>query len=52
VELSLPHTTLTLTVKLRPDMPAGVGGLPAGLPKLQGIIVPDWGKVLGPGKGR
>jgi NADH-quinone oxidoreductase subunit G len=47
VELSLPHTALTLPVKLRPGMPEGVGGLPAGLPKLQGIGLPDWGKVLG-----
>jgi NADH-quinone oxidoreductase subunit G len=47
VDLLLSDRAIRLPVRLRPDMPAGVGGLPVGLPKLQGIILPAWGKVPG-----
>jgi NADH-quinone oxidoreductase subunit G len=36
---------LVLKVKIVDTLPAGVAGLPAGLPGLEGIPLPEWGRV-------
>ncbi len=43
--LHLDRTTYWLPVQLRPDLPRGVAGLPAGLPSLEGIMLPCWGQI-------
>jgi hypothetical protein len=32
-------------VKLMPELPAGVAGLPAGLPEMWGIELPRWSRL-------
>jgi NADH-quinone oxidoreductase subunit G len=46
VELKLAGGSYRLPVSLRPALPQGVAGLPAGLPGLRGrVMLPAWGKV-------
>lgn len=45
-QLHLERTTYWLPVQLRPDLPRGVAGLPAGLPNLEGIMLPAWGEIV------
>jgi NADH-quinone oxidoreductase subunit G len=45
VEVSCAGGTFRLPVRIRPDLPRGVVGLPAGLPPLAGIALPTWGKI-------
>jgi len=45
VELELAGTTLRLPVRLREDLPAGVAGLPVGLPGLAWLRLPAAGNV-------
>jgi len=45
VGLALPGGVYKIPVNVRSDLPAGVGALPAGLPGLQGIDLPAWGRV-------
>ena len=37
---------ISLPLRLDPSLPAGVAGLPAGLPALPGITLPAWGTLL------
>jgi NADH-quinone oxidoreductase subunit G len=37
-----------LTVQLRARLARGVAGIPAGLPGLEGVSLPRWGKVVKP----
>jgi NADH-quinone oxidoreductase subunit G len=45
VEVSCDGGTLRLPVLIRPDLPRGVAGLPAGLPPLTGVTLPAWGRI-------
>ena len=36
-----------LPLKIRPDMPAGVAGIPAGIQPLQGVRLPAWSRIVG-----
>lgn len=44
-ELHLGRTTYRLPVQLRPDLRRGMAGLPAGLPGLEGMVLPAWGEI-------
>jgi NADH-quinone oxidoreductase subunit G len=43
--LAVEGVALDLTVRIIGSLPAGVAGLPVGLPGLEGIAVPAWGTV-------
>jgi NADH-quinone oxidoreductase subunit G len=45
VEVTCAGGTFRLPVRIRPDLPKGVAGLPSGLPPLAGIPLPTWGKI-------
>lgn len=45
VEVTLPNGTLRLPVHIRPDLPRGVAGLPAGVPPVAGFALPAWGRI-------
>lgn len=36
-----------LPVRIRPELPAGLAGLPLGLPGLVGITLPAWARIEG-----
>ncbi len=44
--LSIEEVTLDLEVRFIESLPAGVAGLPVGLPGLEGISVPAWGSLV------
>jgi NADH-quinone oxidoreductase subunit G len=45
VALAVAGAEYRLPVQLRPDLPRGLAGLPAGLPALIGITLPAWGRI-------
>ena len=45
VELKLGELAVRLSVSISAEIPAGVAGLPYGLPELQGIQFPIWGRI-------
>lgn len=45
IELAYNGTTYHLPVRLMPSLPTGTAGLPAGLPALDGIMLPGWGSL-------
>jgi NADH-quinone oxidoreductase subunit G len=45
VALAVAGAEYRLPVQLRPDLPRGLAGLPAGLPALIGIALPAWGRI-------
>lgn len=46
IELTIPDATYHLPATIKPSLPKGIAGLPAGLPGLQGIILPARLKTL------
>jgi NADH-quinone oxidoreductase subunit G len=44
-DLPIGETPRRLLVKLMPELPAGVAGLPAGLPEMWGIELPRWSRL-------
>jgi NADH-quinone oxidoreductase subunit G len=48
VEVSCASGTFRLPVRIRPDIPAGVACLSAGIAPLSGIAMPTWGKIERP----
>jgi len=48
VEVSFAAGTFRLPVRIRPDLPPGVAGVPAALPPLVGVRLPTWGKIARP----
>ncbi len=48
VEFALHGTLFRLPVKSVPSLPAGVAGLPTGLPGLTGLLLPAWAKGFKP----
>ena len=46
VEVRCAGGTFRLPVRIRPDLPRGVAGLPAGVPPLAGCGLPAWGKIV------
>jgi NADH-quinone oxidoreductase subunit G len=44
-ELQIGGHAHVLPVHIHPALPAGTAGLPAGLPGLAGIALPDWGEI-------
>ncbi|MGH9377543.1 MAG: NADH-quinone oxidoreductase subunit NuoG [Terriglobia bacterium] len=44
-QVTVNGLTLRLPVQIRPEMPAGVAGLPMGLPECGAWSLPAWGKV-------
>jgi NADH-quinone oxidoreductase subunit G len=48
VEVSFPAGAFRLPVRIRPELPAGVAGLSAGVPPLCGVRLPAWGKIARP----
>ena len=48
VEVATESGTFRLPVHVRPDLPRGVAGLPAGIPPLEGIRLPSWGRIVKP----
>ena len=47
VEFTVAGMTYRALLKLRPDLPRGVAGVPAGIEPLQGIRLPAWGRIVG-----
>ena len=45
VEVRCAGGTFRLPVHIRPDLPIGVAGLPAGMPPIVGLDLPAWGKI-------
>jgi NADH-quinone oxidoreductase subunit G len=45
VEVTCASGKFRLPLRIRPDLPPGVAGLPAGLPPLTGIALPAWGTI-------
>ncbi len=45
VALDLGNVIRSLPVRIIPSLPSGLIALPAGLPGLEGIVLPKWGKV-------
>ena len=45
VEMSCASGTFRLPVRIRPDLPAGVACVSAGIAPLSGITMPAWGKI-------
>lgn len=46
VEVRCAGGTFRLPVRIRPDLPCGVAGLPAGVPPIAGLDLPAWGKIV------
>jgi NADH-quinone oxidoreductase subunit G len=46
IELVMQGVARRLRVRLMTSLPRGVAGLPAGLPGLTGIVLPDWGELM------
>jgi NADH-quinone oxidoreductase subunit G len=46
VEVRCAGGTFRLPVRIRPDLPRGVAGLPVGLPPLIGCGLPGWGMIV------
>jgi NADH-quinone oxidoreductase subunit G len=45
VAVTIGSSTYHVPIRLDPDLPHGVAGLPAGLPGLSGLILPKWAKI-------
>ena len=45
VEVTCASAKFRLPLRIRPDLPRGVAGLPAGVPPLTGIALPAWGTI-------
>ncbi|MFW6097314.1 MAG: molybdopterin-dependent oxidoreductase, partial [Chloroflexota bacterium] len=50
VSVELGAETMTLPLHINPSLPAGVAGLPVGLPEMPYVKLPGWGRVS-PGEG-
>ena len=46
VEVHCVGSTFRVPVRIRPDLPRGVAGLPAGVLPLAGCGLPAWGKIV------
>lgn len=46
VALELGNEVRSLPVRIIPSLPPGLIALPVGLPDLEGIVLPQWGRVL------
>ena len=46
VEVRCAGSIFRVPVRIRPDLPRGVAGLPAGVPPLAGCGLPAWGKIV------
>ncbi len=45
IAVELPGARYQLPVKVRPDLPKGIAGIPVGLGPTEGISLPAWGRV-------
>ncbi|HKW75517.1 MAG TPA: NADH-quinone oxidoreductase subunit NuoG [Terriglobales bacterium] len=45
VRLTIARKSYSLPLSLRPDLPRGVAGVPWGVAPLQGLPLPDWGRI-------
>ncbi len=45
VEVSIDETAWRLPLQVRPELPDGLAGLPAGIPPLAGVALPDWIRI-------
>jgi NADH-quinone oxidoreductase subunit G len=45
IQIALNGTEYRLPVRYLPDLPAGLGALPAGLAGLEGVTLPAWGSI-------
>jgi NADH-quinone oxidoreductase subunit G len=46
VEVRCAGSTFQLPIHIRPDLPLGVAGLPAGVPPIVGLDLPAWGTIV------
>jgi len=46
VEVRCAGATFHLPVRIRPDLPLGVAGLPAGVSPIVGLDLPVWGTIV------
>ena len=46
VEVRCADGIFRLPIRIRPDLPRGVAGLPAGVPLLAGCGLPAWGTIV------
>jgi NADH-quinone oxidoreductase subunit G len=46
VEIDLGGKKLRLPLKVLPDLPAGIAGIPAGLTPADGAVFPAWSRIL------
>lgn len=45
VEITVTGQRFRLPVRVRPDLPRGIAGLPAGIPPVTGFSLPAWGRI-------
>jgi len=45
IEFTLSGIAYRVSLKIHPDLPEGVAGLPAGVDFLQGISLPKWSRI-------
>jgi len=46
VEVYCAGATFRLPVRIRPDLPRGVAGLPVGVRPITGLDLPAWGRIV------
>jgi NADH-quinone oxidoreductase subunit G len=46
VDVRCAGSTFRVPVRIRPDLPRGVAGLPAGVLPLAGCGLPEWGTIV------
>lgn len=46
VEVHCPGGMFRVPVRIRPDLPRGVAGLPAGVPPIVGVSLPAWSRIV------
>ncbi|HEY6261483.1 MAG TPA: NADH-quinone oxidoreductase subunit NuoG [Nitrospiraceae bacterium] len=46
VEVECAGVPFRLPVHIRPDLPCGLAGLPAGIPPITGLDLPAWGRIV------
>ena len=46
VEFTVAGSTYRVALTIRPDLPQGLAGIPAGIEPLQGIQLPAWSRIV------
>jgi NADH-quinone oxidoreductase subunit G len=46
VEITISEVIFSLPVVKRASLPRGIAGFPAGLPGLEKVTLPEWGRIV------